>query len=128
MAEMLQSAEQVPKQRPSHLWRPGQSGNPRGREGRAKRQARIDAIVAEWSGPFGGASSLKPAERDLLRHAAELSLSRPRNSEDKVRVVNAISKIMAQVGFVDKRRKREPAVPTLAEYLARKNAASEATP
>jgi hypothetical protein len=120
---MMQSPEQMTEQK-AHLWKPGQSGNPRGREGKAKREARIDAIVADWA----GSASLTPAERDLLRYAAGLLLSHPKTSEDKVRVLNCVARALAQCGLVDNRRKREPAAPTLAEYLARKNAAPEATP
>src|SRR6516165_2036056 len=101
-----QDTEQRSKQR---RWRPGQSGNPCGRESKASRLARREAIIARWAEPFGGIAALKPAELDLLHQAAELSLMRPRTVEDQVRVANTISKIMAQVGFVDKRRHLEPA-------------------
>jgi hypothetical protein len=104
-----QSAEQAPEQRrPQHLWPKGVSGNPRGRESKASRLARREAIIAAWAEPFGGVAVLKPAELDLLRQAAELAMIRPRSAEDQVRVANTISKIMAQVGFADRRRKREP--------------------
>jgi hypothetical protein len=97
------------------------SPNPRGRESKASRLARREAIIAEWCEPHGGIAVLKPAERDLLHQAAELSLMRPRTVEDQVRVANTISKILAQVGFADKRRKRElseASTPDLRTYLA----------
>jgi len=110
-----QDVEQRSKQR---RWRPGQSGNPRGRESKASRLARREATIARWAEPYGGVAELKPAELDLLHQAAELSLMRPRTVEDQVRVANTISKILAQVGFADKRRKREPpSAPDLATYL-----------
>ena len=124
LENMLQAQKQDTEQRPKqNRWRPGQSGNPRGRESKATRLARREATIARWAEPFGGVAALKPAELDLLHQAAELSLMRPRTVEDQVRVANTISKILAQVGFADKRRKREPpAAPTLAEHLAKRAA------
>jgi hypothetical protein len=109
-------------------WLPGVSQNPHGRESKATRMARRDAILAEWAAPYGGVVALRPAELDLLRQAAELVLIRPRTAEDKVRAANTVSKILAQVGFVDKHRKRESAADmTLADYVASK-AKPEAAP
>jgi hypothetical protein len=128
---MLQSAKQEPQQdkpRGNPRWVKGVSQNPRGRESKAARLARREATIARWAEPFGGVATLKPAEVDLLHQAAELSLIRPRTVEDAVRVANTISKILAQVGFAD-RRKREPAGPTatdLRTYLA--GLKTEATP
>lgn len=113
-----QDAEQQSKQR---RWRPGQSGNPRGRESKVSRLARREAIIARWVEPYGGIVALKPAELDLLHQAAELSLMRPRTVEDQTRAANTISKILAQCGLADKRRKRELSeapTPDLRTYLA----------
>lgn len=101
-------------------WRPGQSGNPSGRS-KAAWQARLDALVTEWSEPFGGMAKLTPAERLLVYQAAALALRRPARAEDAVRITNTISKIFAQVGFADKRRRREPeeSRESLREYAAR---------
>ena len=105
----MQSAGQIPAQRDAHLWRKGTSGNPRGSESKAARLARRDAIIAGWCEPYGGLASLKPAEVHLLIEAADLAMRpRPRREEDHCRRVNAISKILAQVGLCDKRRRREP--------------------
>jgi hypothetical protein len=105
----MQIAEQRAEQRKrgNPNWLPGVSGNPAGRS-KAARQARLDALVAEWSEPFGGVVRLSPAERLLAYQAAALALRRPARVEDAVRVTNAISKIFAQIGFADKRRRREP--------------------
>jgi hypothetical protein len=115
---MLENALQGEKQeteqkRGNPRWVKGVSQNPRGRESKAARQARREAVIAAWAEPYGGVAALKPAELDLLYQAAELSLVRPRTVEDQVRVANTISKILAQVGFADKHRKREPAGPDL---------------
>ncbi len=104
---------QVLEQRAEHgrggatRWRPGQSGNPDGKS-KAARQARLDALVTEWCEPFGGVAKLNPAERLLAYQAAALALRRPNRAEDAVRVANTISKILAQIGLADKRRRRNP--------------------
>ncbi len=104
----------------SARWRPGQSGNPAGKS-KAARQARLDALVTEWCEPFGGVAKLSPAERLLAYQAAALAVRRPNRAEDAVRCTNAISKIFAQIGFADKRRRREPEElrESLHEYAAR---------
>ena len=50
--------------------------------------------------------SLTAAELALLHQAAELVLCRPRTAEDRVRCANLVSRIMAQVGLVNRRGKR----------------------
>jgi hypothetical protein len=52
---------------------------------------------------------LEPAELDLLHQAAELHLRniRARKAEDAVRIANCISKILAQVGLVNREQPRE---------------------
>jgi uncharacterized protein related to proFAR isomerase len=88
----------------------GKSGNPRGRESASARIARRDAIVDQWAESIGGIASLKPAELHLLRKAADLDMLKPSGNEDAVRIANTITKIMVQVGLVDRRGKqREPA-------------------
>ncbi len=54
-------------------------------------------------------AALKPAALTLLRKAAELDMAKlPRTHEDRVRVVNTIAKIMAQVGFVGPKAEAVP--------------------
>jgi hypothetical protein len=89
----------------------GTSGNVNGRPGRAVRAARIDAIVSAWA----GGARLTGAELGLLRHAAELSLSRPKTHEDRVRVFNSIRSALKQCRLVG--CKRNAAGPSLREYL-----------
>ena len=53
-------AKQNPKERPAHLWKPGQSGNPKGRPKRAFERAYLDATIgsvslADWSDIIGKA-------------------------------------------------------------------------
>jgi len=113
------TAELERKKRPT-LFEKGRkwNGNSRGRETKAERLARRDAIIAAWCQPFGGAAILTPGERTLLEHAAELSMCKPRNAEDRVRHANSISRIMTQCGlvsgFAGKTRRRsqpQPASP-----------------
>ena len=122
---MTQSAEQTAAQRPAHLWRPGQSGNPRGSESKAARKARIAAIIAEWVAPHGGTAAFGAAELALLNRAAELSLLRPRNPLDGIRAANTVARILALLGLVDGRRKREPVHVPLRERLAAEIAVNE---
>jgi hypothetical protein len=105
-------------------WVKGVSQNPRGRETKAQRLARIEAIIAGWCEPFGGVAVLQPAELALLRTAAELSLHHPRRAEDAVRYANTISRILAQCGLATKhaRPARESAVQSLSQYLANRGA------
>jgi len=102
----MQISEQNDDQKRAHLYPKGVSGHPAGRESKAARVARRDAIMAQWAEPFGGLASLRAAELELLRIAAELSMCRPRNAEDRVRHVNAIARVMAQLGFTDRGRRR----------------------
>src|SRR6516165_1969019 len=114
----MQSPEQSPGQlsdRPWWQFKPGQSGNPSGKS-KAVRLARRDGLVAEWAAARGGVDSLTAAERSLLRHAAELSLSHPRTVEDRVRVVNTVRQILSQTGLVGHGR-IEPASSSLRDRL-----------
>jgi hypothetical protein len=112
-ANPVQEAEQPKPRRGNPNWAAGTSQNPAGKESKAARQARREAIIREWAEPFvGGMAMLQPAELALLHQAAELVLRNPRmrTAEDAVRCANTVSRILAQVGFVD-RRPREPLDP-----------------
>ncbi len=107
----MQSASQSPAQPPETERKPwqykrGQSGNSFGSLSRAAQAQRRDALVAEWTREIGGPGSLTAAELALLHQAAELVLCRPRTAEDRVRCANLVSRIMAQVGLVDRRGRR----------------------
>jgi hypothetical protein len=90
---------QSPKQKP-WLFPAGVSGNPGGKESRAARRARIEALVTEWCKPFGDDphAVLTPAEYQLATIAAELTLRRPKRHDDQIRQGTLISRLMAQAG------------------------------
>jgi hypothetical protein len=100
------------------VFKPGQSGNPAGRESKTAREARIAGIIAEWTLPYGGAAAFNAAELALLQQAVELSLRRTRTWHDQLKVARTISKLLVQVGIVRGRR-REVAESglSLAAYL-----------
>jgi hypothetical protein len=98
-------------------FKPGQSGNPFGRESIAGRERRRDALVAEWTAGIGGLSRLTRAELDLLRCAADLALRRPRRHEEAIKCAGAIARILLQVGLVDGRARERAGEPTLTDVL-----------
>jgi hypothetical protein len=89
-------------------WPPGVSGNPGGRTGRAAHRARIEAIIAAWVAPAGGVNRFNAAELSLLHTAAELTLTRSRIAEDKVRAANTVEKILRRCGLVGRGRAKPP--------------------
>jgi len=119
----VQSAEQKFARKLPHAFRPGQSGNPRGRESNANRKARIAGIVESWCSPFGKPDVvLAPAEYALALKAAELSLCRARRHEDAVRICNALRAALDRVGLTSRhQREREaieqPSVPSSEDAL-----------
>jgi len=97
---------------PRQGFQPGVSGNPKGAESKEAKHSKRVALICQWAAPYGGMASLQPAEIDLLHQAAELALRRqPPKSEDAVRVANTISKILAQCGLCDRRRRRSKPEP-----------------
>src|SRR5712671_359336 len=108
----MQRTEQLTKQpdRPAHQFKPGQSGNPAGRESNAARAARISRKADEWLAPFGGAGAFAPAERDLVLRAADLHTAMPRRGEDPVRRARTVAALLAAAGIVTRHRKRKPTV------------------
>jgi hypothetical protein len=56
---------------------------------------------------------LRPAEFDLACEAAELQMAPLRRGEDPIRRANVISRILSQIGLVDRHGKREPPDPLL---------------
>jgi len=110
-AEMSQVDSQAPTRRGLHnagrLWgTPFVSGVYGKAEAKATKQARRDALIAEWTKPIGGPSHLTAAELALAQQAAGLVMCRPRTAEDRVRCANLVSRILCQLGLVDRRGKK----------------------
>jgi hypothetical protein len=89
---------------------PGNAGRPTA----AQRRARIESIAETLAAEFGGLRALSATERLLVTQAAELTLRRPNNAQDAVRLSNATQRIIARLG----KRKRAPATVPLRERLA----------
>jgi hypothetical protein len=81
-------------------------GQTRGKESKAARDIRLDAIVDEWAQPFGGIERLPPASRMLARKAAALSTRRAKTLEDETRIANIVSRLLAQAGLASSREPR----------------------
>src|SRR5262249_15054346 len=87
-------------------FRPGQSGNPRGRLPKAEQRARVAAQADAWAAELG--SKVGSYERGLLTRAAELSLLPRRRTEDAIRTANTIARLLGQAGFRARRLRKEP--------------------
>ena len=80
-------------------------GNP-GRPTAAERRTRIELIAKQLAAEYGGLESLTAVERLLVMQAAELSLRKPRNAEDHVRIINATQRALAKLGKRQKPNRR----------------------
>jgi hypothetical protein len=80
-------------------------GNP-GRPTAAERRVRIEVIAKQLAAEYGGLESLTAVERLLVMQAAELSLRKPRNAEDHVRIINATQRALAKLGKRQKHSRR----------------------
>jgi hypothetical protein len=78
-------------------WRPGVSGNPRGRLSKAERDAKVRRTMIRLARPLGGIQKLTALELERLKLAAELLQRQPRNAEDRVRVANCIDRMLGSV-------------------------------
>jgi hypothetical protein len=78
----------------------------RGRPTAAERRARIEGIAEALAAEYGGLASLTAVERLLVMQAAELSLRKPRNCEDHVRIINSTQRALAKLGKRQKPNRR----------------------
>src|SRR5207247_8877429 len=96
-------------------------GKPGGRSA-AQRRARIEGVADELAAEYGGLRALTAVERLLMIQAAELSLRRPQNAVDAVRIANSTQRAFAKVA----NRRGKPTPPRLLhDYLASKREAAE---
>jgi uncharacterized protein DUF5681 len=108
-ASIEQMAEQAPEQdRPSWRWKPGQSGNPRGRPTVAERKAALDAEAERLAADYGGLAVLSNTDRARIEEAAALRLKRPRRGEDRVRTSSSINKLLNAVEHHHRHRRGRP--------------------
>jgi hypothetical protein len=112
---MPENWERVPERAPQLTTYRGCAfpGNP-GRPTAAQRRARVEGIADKLAAEYGGLRALTAVERLLMLQAAELSLRRPLNCEDAVRIANATQRALAKLS----NRKRAPDRPRpLAAFL-----------
>jgi hypothetical protein len=76
--------------------------------------------AAELAEPLGGLENLNAIERTLIERAAELTLSKPRRHDQRLRTANIVNRILRDV-----LRRHGPApksAPSLADYVRSKSA------
>jgi hypothetical protein len=104
----MQTAEQASKQATEHVnekrrggnpnWRPGVSANPRGRESKAQREAKIRAKAEQLAEGLGAKlDRMSGLDQEFLLKAADLLTRRARTGEDAVRLVNTARGLVAAV-------------------------------
>jgi hypothetical protein len=76
---------------------PGNQVNPAGRPTKAERAAQVRKLMIKLARPLGGLRSLNSLDLERLRLAAELAQRQPKNAEDRVRVANAIDRMLGSV-------------------------------
>ena len=98
-----------------------------GVDGRSRYARRYYDLCADLAHDLGG--GLSTAEMSIVRQAAALTVKseqlqaaivkgEPINTDDAVRLANASARLLGAL----RTKRRQPAGPTLAEYLARKDA------
>ena len=96
MPENVQS-EQQSSQRPWWQFKPGQSGNPAGKQSVAAHRATVLAKAHKLAEPLGGFENLNAIEQTLIERAADLALTRPRRHDERVRTANIVNRILRDV-------------------------------
>jgi hypothetical protein len=111
---------------PDGTYAPGYSGNPRGPLSRkARRDARMNDLAAE----FGGVEALSPGDRRFLTEAVDLllSITKTTNENHKVRIVNAVNRIVQGIRSRHATAKRENVDPWLVTLVDHEDR-SQSTP
>jgi hypothetical protein len=98
--------EPMPERHPDRTYYGCATPGNRGRPTAAERRARIESIAEQLAAEYGGLASLTAVERLLITQAAELSLRKPRNCEDHVRIINSTQRALAKLGKRQRPNKR----------------------
>jgi hypothetical protein len=96
MSFQEQSPEQA-RRPPTNGFKPGVSGNPYGKASKAQQRAMVLARAGELAEPLGGYEGLNSVEKILLEQAAELTLSKPRRHDQRLRTANIVNRILRDV-------------------------------
>lgn len=112
-AGRMQDKAQVDRTRRGR-WRPGVSGNPSG----SIKSKRYLELHAEIVSDLGGESALTGIDRVIIGQAVTLLIRAEKipDTNIAVRAANAATRLLASLR--NRRHRREPKGPTLAEYLA----------
>jgi hypothetical protein len=115
----MQSLEQTRRPPPTNGFKPGASGNPFGKLSRTAQRALVLGRANELAQELGGYENLSAIERTLIEKAAELTLSKPRRHDQRIRTANIVNRILRDI----LRRRTPPGRPggrpnPLQSYLA----------
>jgi hypothetical protein len=73
------------------------SGNPFGKLSRTTQRALVLGCASELAQELGGYESLSAIEKTLIERAAELTLSKPRRHDQRIRTANIVNRILRDV-------------------------------
>jgi hypothetical protein len=93
----MQSPQQTRRPPPTNGFKPGVSGNPYGKLSRTAQRALVQARAHELAEELGGYESLSAIEKTLIERAAELTLSKPRRHDQRIRTANIVNRILRDV-------------------------------
>ena len=114
----MQSPQQSRRSPPTNGFKKGASGNVYGKASKAQQRAMLLARATELAEPLGGFENLNAIERTLIERAAELTLSKPRRHDQRLRTANIVNRILRDV-----LRRHKPVgsnrVSPLRDYLAK---------
>jgi hypothetical protein len=112
--DMQAEAQTTPK--PSHLYKPGQSGNPSGR----MQSKRFLALRADIVADLGGEDTLSGIDRALVAQIVTLLVRAETTSDvnSAVRASNAGARLLATIASKRKARQSSASSSALREYLA----------
>jgi hypothetical protein len=117
---IVQNTEQIVRQKGPrtplpHAWKPGQSGNPDGRQSRTRRR---QAMMADLAAELGGLEAMPLSERLLLERVADILVAGARRERDRMRTLNTIDRLLRQLRASAAARRAPPkAADDLDAYL-----------